>query len=143
MTKTCSHASARPSTRARRIETASERVMAIPVSTSSANVPYASQPALDEAVGGGNGKSADPVFAQLHPRLRGGLPPRARQRVREYIDAHLENNISLEVLASIAGLSVSRFARAFKQSEGVTPHEYLMQCRVRRAQELLAATDMP
>ncbi len=46
------------------------------------------------------------------------------------------------MLAGIAGLSMYHFARAFKQSEGVTPHGYLVQCRVRRAQELLAGTDM-
>jgi len=117
--------------------------MTVPDPTSPDELARALQPALHRAVGDATGKPADAVFAQLCPPLRTGLPPRARQRVREYIDAHLENNVSLEVLAGIAGLSVSRFARAFKQSEGVTPHEYLMRCRVRRAQELLAATDMP
>jgi AraC-like DNA-binding protein len=79
----------------------------------------------------------------LRPRIRGGLPPRALQRVREFIDAHLEENIYIRALASIAGLSMYHFARAFKQSEGMTPHEYLIQCRVRRAKDLLAETDLP
>jgi transcriptional regulator GlxA family with amidase domain len=35
------------------------------------------------------------------------------------------------------------FVRAFKRSEGVTPHDYLVQCRVRRAQELMTGTDLP
>jgi transcriptional regulator GlxA family with amidase domain len=74
---------------------------------------------------------------------RGGLPPRALQRVREFIEAHLEENIRLQVLAVIVGLSMSHFARAFKQSEGVTPHDYVLRCRVKRAQELLADTDLP
>ena len=74
---------------------------------------------------------------------RGGLPPRALRRVREFIEAHLEENISLQVLAVIVGLSMSHFARAFKQSEGVTPHDYVLRCRVRRAQELLADTELP
>jgi len=79
----------------------------------------------------------------FHQQARGGLPPRALRRVREYITAHLERNISVEALAAIVGLSMFHFARAFKQSEGVTPHRFLLQCRVRRAQELLAGTDLP
>ena len=75
--------------------------------------------------------------------MRGGLPPRALRRVREYVEEHLDENVSVEALAGAAGLSMYHFARAFKQSEGLTPHEYLVQCRVRRAQELLAGTDLP
>ena len=75
-----------------------------------------------------------------HP-ARGGLPPRALRRVQEYIEAHLEENIALEALAAAAGLSMFHFARAFKQSEGVTPHSYLVQRRIERAQELLTVTD--
>jgi len=63
--------------------------------------------------------------------------------VREFIETHLEENISIQTLAAIAGLSKYHFARAFRQSEGITPHGYLVQCRVRRAQDLLAATDLP
>ena len=63
--------------------------------------------------------------------------------MREYIEAHLEKTISIGALAGIVGLSKYYFARAFKQSEGLTPHDYLLQCRVRRAQELLANTDLP
>ena len=75
--------------------------------------------------------------------LRGGLPPRALRRVREYVEAHLDETISVQALADIAGLSMFHFARAFKQSEGLTPHEYLVQCRVRHAKDLLASTDLP
>jgi AraC-like DNA-binding protein len=79
----------------------------------------------------------------LRPQVRGGLPPRVRRRVREYIDAHLNENISIQTLADTAGLSMHHFARAFKQSEGVTPHDYLIQRRIKRTIELLADTDLP
>jgi transcriptional regulator GlxA family with amidase domain len=82
-------------------------------------------------------------FAPVRPRSRGGLSPRALRRVCEYVEAHLNENISIRVLAETAGLSMYHFARVFKQSMGVTPHGYLVQCRVRRAQELLAGTDLP
>ena len=77
------------------------------------------------------------------PRMRGGLPPKMLRRVRDYIEAHLEEKISIESLADAIGLSMFHFARAFKQSEGVTPHDYLIRRRVNRAMELLAGTDLP
>jgi AraC-like DNA-binding protein len=64
------------------------------------------------------------------------------QRIREYIEGHLAENIELETLADIAGLSKWHFARAFKQSVGTPPHFYLIQRRLERAQELLAETDL-
>jgi AraC-like DNA-binding protein len=81
------------------------------------------------------------VFAP--PSVRGGLPPRTLQRVRDYIEANLNENISIQTLAEAAGLSMFHFARAFKQSEGLTPHDYLVQCRVRRTQKLLVESDLP
>ena len=117
--------------------------MTDPLAVNSGGPPDESQATLYGILGNAAGKSPDVALAQLHPRNRGGLPPRALRRVREYVEAHLEKNISLQMLASTAGLSMSHFARAFKQSQGVPPHEYLVRCRVRRVQELLATTDMP
>jgi AraC-like DNA-binding protein len=75
-------------------------------------------------------------------QARGGLPPGAMRRVREYVDAHLGESMDLAELAAIAGLSVFHFARQFKQSAGVTPHSYLVQRRIERAQDMLARTDL-
>jgi AraC-like DNA-binding protein len=83
------------------------------------------------------------LLAQAPPPFRGGLPPRVRRQVREFIEAHLERTIALRELAGIARLSISHFARAFRQSEGLSPHDYLMQRRATRAQDLLASTDLP
>jgi transcriptional regulator GlxA family with amidase domain len=77
------------------------------------------------------------------PAARGGLPPRALRRVREYIASHLKESLTIRTLADNVGLSTCHFARAFKQSQGMSPHRYLLQCRVRRTQELLATTDLP
>jgi AraC-like DNA-binding protein len=77
------------------------------------------------------------------PQAWGGLPPGAMRRVREYVEVHLGESIDLSMLAGVAGLSVHHFARQFKQSSGVTPHVYLTQKRVERAQEMLAQTDLP
>ena len=64
------------------------------------------------------------------------------RRVREYVDVHLSESITLATLAAVAGLSMHHFAREFKQSLGVTPHHYLTQKRVERAQEMLVQTEL-
>jgi transcriptional regulator of acetoin/glycerol metabolism len=74
---------------------------------------------------------------------RGGLSPGALRRVREHIESHLDKNISLDALAATAGLSVHHFARAFKQTAGVSPHRYLLQQRIDRAANLIGTTDLP
>ena len=76
------------------------------------------------------------------PQAHGGLSPAAMRRVREYVDAHLGGSMDLATLAGVAGVSIHHFAREFKQSVGVTPHHYLTQKRVERAQDLLAQTDL-
>jgi transcriptional regulator of acetoin/glycerol metabolism len=72
---------------------------------------------------------------------RGGLPPVALRRVQEYIESHLAERLSVERLAAVAGLSTFHFARAFKQSQGTTPHDYLLDRRIARAQALLDETN--
>jgi AraC family transcriptional regulator len=62
--------------------------------------------------------------------------PRLR-RVIEYLQASFGDEISLEQLAQVAGLSPNYFLHAFKQTTGQTPHRYLTELRVARARELL------
>jgi transcriptional regulator of acetoin/glycerol metabolism/AraC-like DNA-binding protein len=76
------------------------------------------------------------------PQSRGGLPPGAMRRVDQYVEANLSESLDLAELAGVAGLSVFHFARQFKQSAGVTPHQYLIRKRVERAQEMLARADL-
>ncbi len=45
---------------------------------------------------------------------------------------------TLEALAAMAGLSLSRFKEVFRRTVGRTPREYVNECRIRRARELLA-----
>ena len=109
----------------------------------STNTAYTGHPTLPEKPFSSVGEIVAPSVAQLRSRGRGGLPPRALRSVREFIEAHLEETITIQSLAATAGLSMYHFARAFKQSEGVAPHHYLVRRRVRRAQNLLATTDLP
>ena len=75
-------------------------------------------------------------------RARGGLPPATLRRIRDYVDSHLDQNIELESLAATAELSLYHFARTFKQSEGATPHTFVLERRLARARELLTRTDL-
>ena len=82
------------------------------------------------------------VKRQTIPNINGGLSPQKKARVLGYIDENIEQKILLEDLAAIAGLSQHHFARAFKQSFGSSPHQYLIQTRIIRAQQLLRNTNM-
>jgi transcriptional regulator GlxA family with amidase domain len=81
-------------------------------------------------------------FSELLVPSRGGLRPRAFRRVRQYILAHLAENISNRVLAELVGLSAFHFARAFRQSAGVSPHRFMLQSRVERVKHLLVETEL-
>jgi AraC family transcriptional regulator len=74
---------------------------------------------------------------------RSGLDSRRLVRVLEAIDAGLEDNLSLAYLASVACLSQFHFARAFKASMGVSPHQHVSRRRLERAKELIMAAAMP
>ena len=82
--------------------------------------------------------STRPNHSIAIPRIRGGLSPKTLRRVQDHIAANLGLNITNEALARVANLSPSHFARAFKESQGVAPHRYILECRVKRTQELLA-----
>jgi AraC family transcriptional regulator len=73
----------------------------------------------------------------------GGLGPARERRVREYIEADLERDLSIQSLADIVGLSPQHFAVLFRQSTGFTPHQYVNHRRIACAQELLKEADVP
>ncbi|GCE15430.1 AraC family transcriptional regulator [Tengunoibacter tsumagoiensis] len=65
------------------------------------------------------------------------------KRVIEYILAHLDQNLSLEVLSQQLGFSVFHFARLFRQATGESPHRFVLLKRIEAAQHLLETTDRP
>jgi AraC family transcriptional regulator len=77
--------------------------------------------------------------ASVVTTFRGGLAGWQKKKVADYIEEHLEEEISLQELADIAQLSRYHFARAFKQSFGIPPHRYHMSRRMERAKTLLEA----
>ena len=82
--------------------------------------------------------------ASKKPALaNGGLSGYRLRRVVEYIDANLDDDISLADLAEVAGLSQFHFSRSFRKSTGKTPQQFVMQHRVERAKQLLARPELP
>jgi len=75
-------------------------------------------------------------------RHRGGMPATRLNRVLEYIAAKLHEELSLAALAEIAGMNLYYFSRLFKQSTGLSPHRYVLEQRIRRAQQFLSNSDM-
>ncbi len=73
--------------------------------------------------------------------IRGGLSPWQVRKVVQHIDAHLGRAIRNEELAGLVRLNPSHFGRAFRNSFGEPPHEYVIRRRVERAQGLMLSTD--
>jgi AraC family transcriptional regulator len=66
-----------------------------------------------------------------------GLPERALGLVRDYVGDNLAGDLSLGRMARVASVSPHHFARSFKESTGLTPHQYVIVQRVERAKDLL------
>lgn len=71
-------------------------------------------------------------------RVRLGAETAAVRRVRDHIEAHFDQSISLETLAAVAGLSRYHLLRVFHRQVGLPPHAYQTMVRVARAKDLLA-----
>ena len=68
---------------------------------------------------------------------QGGLAAWQERRAKELISANLEGNLSTGDLARECSLSAGHFARAFRRSTGLSPHKWLVWCRVEKAHALL------
>jgi AraC family transcriptional regulator len=67
-----------------------------------------------------------------------GLNNQALRKAIKYIHIHFAEDISTDMIAAEVNLNGAYFARMFKKSIGVSPHQYLLNCRINRAKVLLA-----
>lgn len=65
------------------------------------------------------------------------LHDRELKRIQEYLDERLDQAISLRDVAGVVGLSQQSFARALKETSGLSPHQYLITRRLDTARRLL------
>ena len=86
------------------------------------------------------------AYGGLRPARRGmggGLTSRQERRAKELMSASLDSRLSLAELAQECSLSVSHFARGFRQVTGVPPHRWLVQQRIEAAKTMLLAGTLP
>jgi AraC family transcriptional regulator len=72
---------------------------------------------------------------------RGGLGSARLRRIKELVDAKMEEDLSLDEMAQSVGLSTAHFARMFRRSTGKSPHQFVLRQRVERAKAMLRAPD--
>ncbi|MCP4620832.1 MAG: helix-turn-helix transcriptional regulator [Bradyrhizobium sp.] len=73
---------------------------------------------------------------------RGGLAPWQVKRACERLEADLGAKLSLQQIAAELDLSVSHFSRAFRNSTGLPPHQWLVRQRVEAAKRLMGVRDL-
>src|SRR5215813_13708704 len=92
------------------------------------------------------------LAARVLARLSGEELPRLRLSARDrrravrgalYLEAHAHEPVDLARVARASGVSAFHFLRLFGRVTGVTPHQYLLRTRLRRAARLLAADARP
>jgi AraC family transcriptional regulator len=65
------------------------------------------------------------------------------KRVLAHIRTHLDQTITLDALASTAGMSPSHFSRLFKETLGTSPMQYVMAYRIEQAMEMMENAHRP
>ncbi|MUL36011.1 helix-turn-helix domain-containing protein [Gloeocapsopsis dulcis] len=79
-------------------------------------------------------------YSTRKPLLReyaGGLSRHQLQQVIDYINDYLDRDLGLAELAAVVQMSPHYFCHLFKQATGLSPHQYVIRCRVERAKALL------
>lgn len=61
---------------------------------------------------------------------------------RDWMEAHYRENITLEDIASVASMNSQHFLRMFKQVYTITPHQFLIDLKLKKAKQLLDGNNM-
>ncbi|HKM72669.1 MAG TPA: AraC family transcriptional regulator [Stellaceae bacterium] len=83
----------------------------------------------------------DPSKIMVEPS--NGLSRERLQRVCDYIEAHLDDRLTLAELAGVACLSPYHFSRSFKQAVGIGTQRYVTLRRLERAKILMRRSNQP
>jgi AraC family transcriptional regulator len=85
-----------------------------------------------------NGYAVRHCSVQTH---RGGLGSARLRRIKEFVDAKIEDELTLCEMAQAVELSTAYFSRMFRKSTGETPHQFLLRQRIARAKMMLRSAD--
>jgi AraC family transcriptional regulator len=77
------------------------------------------------------------------PQAQAGFSASQLRRVMDFVEEHLDRDLSLARLAGVAGVSASHLKTLFRRSTGLPVHEYVVQRRVERARALLLEGELP
>jgi AraC family transcriptional regulator len=84
-------------------------------------------------------------YCAFTPKLQtytGGLSPKKLKQAINYIQENLHQDLRLTAIAQELDMTQSYFCTLFKQSTGITPHQYVLQQRIEQAKQLLEQSDM-
>ncbi|SFJ74628.1 AraC family transcriptional regulator [Jannaschia pohangensis] len=70
------------------------------------------------------------------------LDAKRLNRVTEFVEANLSENISVDMMAQVACLSPAHFARTFRAATGMPPHAYVLSRRLDAARRMLGSSDL-
>lgn len=83
-------------------------------------------------------------FAENETPVKGKLSPAQMRQIHGCLERHLDGHrVSLEWIAGLLGMSPYHLHRLFKATLGMSPMQYMMQLRMRRARALLEGTRKP
>lgn len=82
------------------------------------------------------------TVSQRLRRVPDCLTPRQLKTIVDYIQSHLHSELRLYQIANQVGISPYYLAHAFKVTTGLSPHQYVLHCRLERAQRLLRDTQL-
>ena len=78
------------------------------------------------------------TFGKVTSTVVSGNEPKAVSRIKDYLNAHFQQNVSVDDLVRITQLSRAYLIRSFQRCVGIPPYTYLIQIRIKHAKKLLA-----
>jgi transcriptional regulator GlxA family with amidase domain len=86
-------------------------------------------------------KTTDKPSQQV-PKRDPRLARDALRRAIHFVNDNLDSRLKWDDIAAAIGIDRFAFGRSFKRATGMTPHQYVIRCRLRRAMRLLARSDL-
>jgi AraC-like DNA-binding protein len=80
--------------------------------------------------------------SQKRPARHRRLARDVLRRAFRFVNDNLDSKLKWDEIATAVGLDPFTFGRGFKLTTGMTPHQYIIRCRLRRAMRLLARDEL-